>query len=498
MKAMNVSNVTSFPFPTAPSQTQINAAARLLANLGCIDTSQVERDGGDGTITKLGRAVSQLPLGVRYGKMMLVAAQANVLDYAIALVAILSEKSPFDHCSEADEKGKPTAEKGSESLDDIDRKQLAEKERENKREARGQWQHDGGDILAALKAVGAYAFAGRGAGGLSEKMACRNFCRENGLNATIMERIAKMRLHLCKLARTRLPNAGGVASETGKFSPSMPPPKRLQECLLRQAIASGLLDNVARRAPPGALPAEFSGISRSAYICGGNASLKEALFIDNSSTLHTKRPEWVCYDSIVRKPKKDGTTAAVMQRVTPVDPDWLASVCAGSKLLRTGKVLAIPTPRYDRDKDSIQCAVETKFGTLGWEIPPCFVDMNCIGEKNSSATAIDTDECYRWFARYLLEGTAVPELKGFKSMLNECPSVITKRKPAKKVTLVVSALSEAGICTVSALREHWAENSNKFLFKTLKLWVKPDRTSDAKRLWISAVNDNVELYRSSK
>ena len=498
MKAMNVSNVTAFPFPTSPSQTQINAAIRLLANLGCIDTSQVERDGGDGTITKLGRAVSQLPLGVRYGKMLLVAAQANVLDYAIALVAILSEKSPFEHCPEDGEKGNPTSGKESERLDDIDRRQLAEKEKEKKREARGQWQHDGGDVLAALKAVGAYAFAGRGAGGLSEKMACRNFCRENGLNATVMERVAKMRLHLCKLAKTRLPNAGGVASETGKFSPSMPPPKRLQECLLRQAIASGLLDNVARRAPPGALPAEFSGISRSAYICGGNASLKEALFIDNSSTLHSKRPEWVCYDSIVRKAKKDGTTVAVMQRVTPVDPDWLASVCAGSILLKTGKVLAIPTPRYDREKDSIQCAVETRFGSQGWEIPPRFVDMNCSVDEKSSAGASDTDERYRWFARYLLEGRVVPELEGFKTLLNECPSIITKRKPAKKVTLVVSALSDAGICTASALRKHWAEQSNKFLFKTLKLWVKPDETSEAKRTWISAVNANVDLYRSNK
>ena len=97
MKSMNVSNVTSFPFPTPPEQNQINAAVRLLANLGCVDVSRVEEKGGDGTITSLGLAVSKLPLGVRYGKMLLVAAQANVLDYAIALVAVMSESTPFVH-----------------------------------------------------------------------------------------------------------------------------------------------------------------------------------------------------------------------------------------------------------------------------------------------------------------------------------------------------------------------------------------------------------------
>ena len=49
--------------------------------------------------------MSKLPLGVRYGKMLLVAAQANVLDYAIALVAVLSESTPFAHNTEEIDNG---------------------------------------------------------------------------------------------------------------------------------------------------------------------------------------------------------------------------------------------------------------------------------------------------------------------------------------------------------------------------------------------------------
>ena len=503
MKAMDVSNVTSFPFPTPPEQSQINAAVKLLTNLGCVDVSRVEEQGGDGKITSLGQAVAKLPLGVRYGKMLLVAAQANVLDYAIALVAVLSESTPFVHHTEEVDKEADKSDPKLEDLDEVDRNQLSRQEKELKKEMKSKWNHDGGDVLAALKAVGAYAYAGRGAGGSSEKLACRQFCEENGLHLVVMQRIAKMRLHLCKLAKGRLPHAGGVAAETGKYLPSMPPPKRLQEGLLRQAIASGLLDNVARRAPPGAIGQEFSGIPRSAYICG-NSKLKEPLFIDNNSTMHSKRPEWVCFDSIVRKTRKDGTTVATIQRVTPLDADWLATLCQGSNLMTLGSPLATPVPRYIKEKDSIQCAVETKFGGHGWEIPPCFVDMYDMIQKESKKTdqrkkqnsAAMQDDSFRWFARYLLEGKVIPELSGLSSLLNDESAIITRRKPAKKVLMIVSALSDAGVDSAAALQKHWAEKDNKFLFKALKPWVKSNLVEEAKQLWIAAVTSNVDVWKN--
>jgi len=506
MKAMNVMNVTSFPFVTPPGQGQINAAVRLLSNLGCVDISRVEEQGGDGRITPLGEAVAKLPLGVRYGKMLLVAAQANILDYGICLVAVLSESTLFVCCTEEiTEKDKAEKDSGTDlnGMDKVDRYQTLQREKQHKRELKAKWMHDGGDVLSAVKAAGAYAYAGRGAGGNSEKLACRQFCEENGLHLVAMQRVAKMRLHLCKLAMTRLPQAGGIAAETGKYLSSMPPPKRIQECLLRQAIASGLLDNIARRAPPGVLPAEFTGVPRSAYICA-NSKLKEPLFIDNKSTVHSKRPEWICYDSIVRKTKKDGTTIATMQRVTPIDPDWLALLCHGSNLMTLGTPLATPMPRYIKEKDSIQCAVKTKFGGHGWEIPPCYVDMyEAIQRENKRSdqrkiqnSAAMIDDSFRWFARYLLEGKIFPELLSLLPMLNDEPTMITRRKPTKKVLMIVSALSDAGVDSASALQKHWSEKDNKFLFKALKPWVKQNHLEDVKRLWIAVVNSNVNAWKN--
>jgi len=505
MKAMNVSNVASFPFPTPPDKSQISAAVRLLANIGCVDVSNVDELGGDGKITMLGAAVAKLPLGVRYGKMLLVAAQANVLDYAIVLVSVLSESSPFVNQSEDIKDGEKSkqgiSKENIEGLDEVDLNQAIGKEKERKNDLKKfRWMHNGGDVLSAMMAVGAYAYASRGAGGASEKHACRQFCEDNGLNLVVMQRISKMRLHLCKVAKCRLINAGGVAAESGKFLPAMPPPKRMQELLLRQAVASGLLDNIARRAPPGILPAEFSGMPRSAYI-RGNSTTKEPLFIDNNSTVHSNHPEWICFDSIVRKKRKDGTTVATMQRITPIDPEWLAILCHGSSLLTLGSPLATPVPIYNKEKDSIQCAVETKFGNHGWVIPPLYVDMydllqkESLKDKKNQNSALMKGDSFRWFARYLLEGKVLSELAGLLPYLNDEPANITRRKPSKKTTLFLSALTDAGIDSAAALRKRWAEKDNKFLFKPLKLWVKRECANEVKTIWISAVTKNIDLWR---
>ena len=139
---MKISNVSNFPFPTPPGRSQIDAAARLLANIGCVDLSKTEEVGGDGDITRLGTAVAKLPLGVRHGKTLLVAAEAGVLDYATAVVAALSESNPFvvggqskmeDIDAEAEEQG------GDDDHADKSKKGKSMR-----------WSHKSGDVLAAM------------------------------------------------------------------------------------------------------------------------------------------------------------------------------------------------------------------------------------------------------------------------------------------------------------------------------------------------------------
>ncbi len=498
MKAMGISNVGNFPFPTSPDASQLNAAVKLLANIGCVDISNVEVDGGDGEITQLGSAISKLPIGVRYGKMLLIAAQANVLDYGIVMVSVLSEASPFKNTNFEEEKDE-TDEDSMDGLDEVDknnaRKQEEKKQKENRRH---RWCHKGGDVLAGILASGAYSYAGRGAGGLSENLACKRFCDDNSLNPVIMQRIQKMRHHLARLAHQRLGNAEGIAAKTGKVLPSMSPPSTLQERLLRQAIASGLLDNVARRATQGRLLSNGTNIPRTAYL-SCRSKLNEPLFIDKKSVIFSRDPrqlpEWICYDSIIRKTTKDGETISTMTNVTPIDPQWLGALADGSHLLSLGEPIDFPTPKYCKDRDEVMCSVVTKYGDQGWLLPPIQIPMNeALRENSKQSSSIIGDDPYRWFMRSLFEGKVFEELKDLKSMLNDDPSIITRKKPVGKVALLVSSLSQNDIDSASKLVQHWAKNDSKFLFKCLKSWVKKDSIADVKRLWIDTVKKKVKEY----
>lgn len=495
LKALKVENVGLFPFPTRPERSQLDAAVKLLANLGCLDISNVENEGGDGEITRLGMAVAKLPLGVRYGKMLLVSAQAGVLDYAIAMVAALSEASPFLLPAERKEQEKGDNDDSSDfdSLDGVDRSASDEAETKRLIEKFKKWSHKAGDVMAALLAIGGYSFAGQGTPTITNASRLR-FCEDNGLNPVVMERIHKMRAHLARLVQLRIRNADCVAARTGGVLKSMPPPNKVQEALLCQAVASGLLDNVAMLAPPGSIPGEHDYSLRSAYV-GCSTSLLEPLFLDRNSVVYSNDwrllPRWVCYDSLIRKTTNKGGEITLMKTVTPIDVEWLGKLAKGSRLLRLGEPLQIPLPTYDANKDAIMCSVTTKYGIHGWEIPPVQMEMFPLVHNPKCSAVFMVDDSFRWFARYLLEGKVFPDLGGLHHLLNDDPSLITRKSPSGKVDLLVSALSTAGINSASALRQHWANVNDKFLFKHLKSWIKPENTTEAKQIWIEAVKRQI-------
>ena len=541
MKAMRISNVANFPFPTPPGQEQLEAATTLLANLGCVDTTTTSNnearggieggqrgERGDGKITRLGAAVAKLPLGVRYGKMLLVAAEAGVLDYAIVMVALLSESNPFvvngqEINKEGSAKNKDNA---SEAEDDEDELMENDTKKEKKKRRVHCWSHRGGDILAGVLAVGAYTYAGRGAGGMAEKVARRKFCEDNGLNPVVMARIQKMRTHLTRLAKTRLASAEGVAAKTGGFLSSMKPPNKAQEQLLCQAIASGLLDNVAMLAPLGSIPTgEYSFSLRSAYL-SCSSKLKEPLLMDRNSVLYSRDPrqlpKWICFDSVVRKTTKDGTPVATVKTITPIEPFWLGTLAKGSRLLKLGEPQPTPVPKYDVDKDMMVCSVQTKFGNHNWEISPVQVEMYPVlqdhttksaQQKVSSSRHFVSDDSFRWFARYLLEGKVLPELKDLSDVWSDPPSGLTRSNApsSKKVALLVAALANAGIDSAGALRKHWAEVDSKFLYKEVfQGWVRPNGSSstgrdtaaagrqEIKSLWMNIVKRHIRLWNEQR
>lgn len=510
MKQMGISSITNFPFVTPPNPKQLQASIELLFHLGCLIGSNSD----EGVITHMGKTISKIPLAVKYGKMLFYASQCGVLDYAIIVVAILSEStsSPFEitHEEDNDDENKEEKEDSDENLDEIDKRLQQESEEKKKKELRknkNKWtQHKGGDVMAALLAIGAYTYAGKGAKGQSEAYVCKRFCEEHGLNFVVMRRIQQLRYQLAKLVHNRSmfdeSSGESIAQRTGGVLYNMPPPNVLQETLLRQAILSGLLNNVARLVPRSSVTSR--NISFMAYQSCKKEMSREQLFIGRNSSVYSRDyrrlPEWVCYDTIVRKTRKDGTTYCQMTNVTPVDPAWLAFLSTPNTnkntstsssdttnstqtgLLSLGAILLDShPPQYDPKQDMIKCSVKTRFGHPSWEIPPLQVPLKDHTQK-------DTELLYRWFARFLLEGKILPLTK---KKWNDSPVLITRKKPCAKVENLVVELVKKDIYSKSTLVEYWKSKNKKFLYKQALAWVSKENVSEFKQMWMNLVKQQI-------
>lgn len=88
MKAMNISKVVNFPFPTPPHQQAIVTAEKLLTMLGALEKTTKQ-------ITRLGKAMAQYPVAPRYAKMLCLAKHYDCRDYVIAIVAALTVRDIF-------------------------------------------------------------------------------------------------------------------------------------------------------------------------------------------------------------------------------------------------------------------------------------------------------------------------------------------------------------------------------------------------------------------
>ena len=87
MKAMCIDKVVNFPFPTPPNAESLKAAEDLLIALGALETAE---KGKASRVTALGKTMAAFPVSPRFGKMLALAEQQDLLVYVVALVSALS------------------------------------------------------------------------------------------------------------------------------------------------------------------------------------------------------------------------------------------------------------------------------------------------------------------------------------------------------------------------------------------------------------------------
>mmetsp|Transcript_2346 Transcript_2346/g.6968 ORF Transcript_2346/g.6968 Transcript_2346/m.6968 type:complete len:971 (-) Transcript_2346:983-3895(-) len=357
-KALGVNNVAAFPFPTQPDPAKVRKAAKALARLGALDGT-----GDAARLSKRGARMAQLPTGARFAAMLDACAREDVdACTAVALVASMSEMSPFQ--------GQPF------------------------------FKHPLGDAHARLIALGAFSKAGSVGDANARKQKQIDLCTKCGLNAIVLDRVAKLFKVLAKAAtrsalwKDEASDADAGASKKAPSLSALTPPSAKMDATLARCVAAGLLDKVARRAEPAAVEAAGRAIDpqavlsryerECAYECMGAGDLAQRLaYLAPSSTLYARDsrelPEWVVYSELVQKRTDYGAAAdhepamlfkaLRLDGATVLNGAWLVQLCPAFVHLQPP--LDQPAPTFDAVEDCVVAFRRATFnaGAATWDLP---------------------------------------------------------------------------------------------------------------------------------
>ncbi|KAM3423119.1 hypothetical protein BST61_g575 [Cercospora zeina] len=382
LKSMKVDNVVNFPFPTPPQAEQLAQAERLLKNLGAIEPR-------NGQVTTAGKELINYPVNPRFGKMLLLGRQYDVVPYIIALVAGLAVGDLFipepqllrndneDDLSDAEERS-------ARKRMDAAAQTAAEKRRQAYGRAREAltYKGDTSDAMKVLTAVVAHAHAE--ADGEASSFCDKHFLREKG-----MSEVQGLRRQLHNLMESHL-----QSNKDRNFHPDLSPPSDKEVSRIKQIAAAGYIDQVAvrydllpgavsvGRKPQRAIEVAYRTLQPSNNDIDRQASMQEqerqkCVFVHSSSPLArlstTEMPPYVVYSSLSRVAARTvgGTQRTRFHPLTPVTPVQLASLAEGTPLLDIGKPIGkIEELGGGKRQCWVSVAVRdtTTAGSTGWPL----------------------------------------------------------------------------------------------------------------------------------
>lgn len=98
MKSLKLDDIEQFPFVEAPPGRAVADGYHLLQELGAIEMSEDEGEGGKRlfTLTRIGQDLARLPVDPRIGRMILAAREQQCLSEMLIIAAALSVQDPRD------------------------------------------------------------------------------------------------------------------------------------------------------------------------------------------------------------------------------------------------------------------------------------------------------------------------------------------------------------------------------------------------------------------
>ncbi|XP_053327841.1 probable ATP-dependent RNA helicase DHX37 [Spea bombifrons] len=440
MKDLNIEKVVNFPFPTPPSSGALIAAEELLISLGALQQppkvgrlNALQKAKLSSPITALGKTMASFPVAPRYAKMLALGKQHDCLPYVITIVAAMTVRELFE---------------------ELDRPAGSDEEKEKIKGKKGRvvqmqriWAGQDpaqklGDLMVMLGAVGACEYAG-----LTPK-----FCEQNGLRYKAMVEIRRLRGQLTTAVNS-------LCSGIRLFiDPKMSPPTESQVTYLRQIVMSGLGDHIARRISPEELLDEKW---RNGY---KTPLLEDPVFIHPNSALFRQLPEFVVYQEILE------TSKMYMKGVSSIESEWIPALLP--QYCHFGNPLEDPPPFYCPDSGSVMCHRPSTFYRVGWQLPAVVVDYP------------EGLERYKYFAKFLLEGKVVKNLRSYTNVLLSNPTTMLKSwaKLQPRTEILLKALVSENCDNHSSLVAAWKRNP-KYLLTEFCQWVPEAIHEDVSRAW---------------
>ena len=463
LKNMKVKNIYNFPFVTKPKLYFIDKSLEHLVNVGAVDIPDIEninklnrimnmlkndskdinningKDNNDidnesnineeneeidkrkdsTTITEIGKLMAKFPVEPKLGKILIMANNFDLLEYAILIVAILSIENLIDFTSL-----------------NISKKEFIEILKEINA------YNNLSDILTYV------SLAILTLNGKNKKISI------NSKKITELKNLSNQLISLCKY---------NFKKNVKKLS-DISLPSNDQEILLLQIILSSFIDNIARKR------VLFDSVGNEIKNNSNNTNKKEDQIIRkkivyecnennkeckiyNYSTLSDIIPEFLIYTEIISENNNN-----FLHLCSSFKTDWLYNL--GGNLVKTSLSLNTKEPYYNKKIDSIFCFVDIIYGYKRWEI-------NNVGVEMSS----DEPKFYYYFARFLLEGEIIDELKKYKKMLNSNPNIITNKISDMyiKVSKLIVGLKGNKICNKDGLIKKLKKDKN-FLKDAIIMW----------------------------
>ena len=271
------------------------------------------------------------------------------------------------------------------------------------------WGNSESDFLSALKAVEACRYAIK-----TTNESVVSFAQKHSLHQQSLEEILKLRSQLCAMLSEPLDGL-------------VPPPTPSQQMIIRQVIAGGLADQVARKLSP----EEVVSVIGQKY--GKNARMlptyvtltsDEFVHIHPTSFLTREAPDYITYHEVVSSKK------TYMRGITRIQPGWLLNLAP--TLATLSDPLSLPPPRFDSKMGQVKCFVRVNYGPKHWPLPMQLVPYP------------ETQERYRFFMQFILQGAVLKDLAQFTESLSVRPATTT-RCANRKVLAMLEVLIRARV-----------------------------------------------------